>query len=125
MVKRKQSKLNMALTEKEVALVKNVALSTNAILQQIPVEKVDEVQDLLVSELNALKDGPKPTIVETIQYGLNALEAGAAIAPGNKHGNNFRTAMGVIQAIFSLLAGKGGGLIQLFTLIGKGKKALK
>jgi len=115
----------MALNEKELAVVKSVAKSTNAILQQIPVEKVDEVQDAFVAELSALKDGPKPTIVETIQLGLDSLDAGAQIAPDNKQGNNFRTAMTVIKSIFSILVGQGGGLIQLFSLIGKGKKALK
>ena len=115
----------MALTEKELKVIESVALSTNAILQQIPVEKVDEVQDAFIAKLSALKDTPKPTIVETIGFGLDSLDAGAQLAPDNKQGNNFRTATSVIKAIFALLAGQGGGLIQLFTLIGKGKKALK
>jgi hypothetical protein len=115
----------MALNEKELAVIKNVAKSTNAILQQIPVEKVDEVQDLFVAELAALKDSPKPTIVETIQLGLDAIDSGAQLAPETKQGNNFRVAMATIKAIFSILIGQGGGLIQLLSLVGKGKKALK
>lgn len=115
----------MALTSKEVDVIKAVAVSTNAILQQIPVEKVDEVQDLFIAELSALKDAPKPNIVDTIGYGLNAIEAGANLAPANKQGDNFRAAIGVIKGIFAILTGNGGGLIQLFSLIGKGKKALK
>lgn len=115
----------MALNEKELAVIKNVAKSTNAILQQIPVEKVDEVQDTFVAELAALKDSPKPTIVETIELGLNAIDAGAQIAPDTKQGNNFRIAIATIKSIFSILSGQGGGLIQLLSLVGKGKKALK
>jgi len=115
----------MALTEKELNVIDSVALSTNAILQQIPVEKVDEVQDAFIAKLSSLKDAPKPSIVETIGFGLDSLDAGAQLAPVNKQGNNFRTATSVIKAIFALLAGQGGGLIQLFSLIGKGKKALK
>lgn len=115
----------MALTTLEKELIDNVALSTNAILAQIPAEKVGEVQEQLIAKLAELKNAPKPTIVETIQYGLDALDSGAKIAPNNKQGNNFRTAMVVIKAIYSILAGQGGGIIQLFSLIGKGKKALK
>jgi hypothetical protein len=115
----------MALTKQEVELIDAVATSTNAILAQIPVEKVDEVQTELINKLAELKGQPKPSIVDTIGFGLDALDKGAAIAPANKQGDNFRTATSVIKAIFALLAGQGGGLIQLFSLIGKGKKALK
>lgn len=115
----------MALTVKEKELIDAVAISTNAILAQIPVEKVDEVQTALITKLSELKGQAKPTIVETIGFGLDALDKGAAIAPATKQGDNFRTAMTVIKSIFSILAGQGGGLLQLFSLIGKGKKALK
>lgn len=115
----------MALTTQEKELIANVAKSTNAILAQIPVDKVEEVQTELITQLASLKNQPKPTIVETIQFGLDALDSGAKIAPATKQGDNFRTATTVIKAIFSILAGQGGGLIQLFSLIGKGKKALK
>ena len=115
----------MRLNEKEFAVIRSVAKSTNAILQQIPVEKVGEVQDVFLAELSALKDAEKPTIVETIQLGLDAIDAGAHIDPDTKQGNNFRVAMTVFKSIFSILIGQGGGLIQLFSLIGKGKKALK
>lgn len=115
----------MALTNLEKELIDNVAKSTNAILAQIPVEKVEEVQTQLISKLAELKEQPKPSIVDTIQFGLDALDSGAKIAPANKQGDNFRTATTVIKAIFSILVGQGGGLIQLFSLIGKGKKALK
>ena len=115
----------MALTQKELELVDAVAVSTSAILAQIPVEKVDEVQTELISKLAELKGQPKPSIVDTISFGLDAIDKGAALAPANKQGDNFRTAMTVIKAIFSILIGQGGGLIQLFSLIGKGKKALK
>lgn len=115
----------MALTEKELKVIDSVALSTNAILAQIPVEKVEEVQTAFVSKLTSLKGQPKPSVVDTIGLGLDAIDAGAQIAPATKQGDNFRTAMAVIKSIFSLLAGQGGGLLQLFSLIGKGKKALK
>ena len=115
----------MALTQQELELVDAVALSTNAILAQIPIGKVDEVQTELVSKLASLKGQPKPTIVDTIGFGLDALDKGAAIAPATTQGDKFRTATTVIKAIFSILAGQGGGLLQLFSLIGKGKKALK
>ena len=115
----------MALTTQELELIDAVAVSTNAILAQIPVVKVDEVQTELVSKLASLKGQPAPSIVETIGFGLDALDKGAAIAPATVQGDKFRTATSVIKAIFSLLAGQGGGLLQLFSLIGKGKKALK
>jgi len=115
----------MALTTDEAALVDAVALSTNAILQQVPVDKVDEVQQEFVTKLASLKGQAKPSIVDTIGLGLDALDKGAALAPATKQGDNFRVATSVIKSIFSLLAGQGGGLIQLFSLIGKGKKALK
>lgn len=115
----------MSLNEKELNVIKSVAASTNAILQQIPVEKVDEVQDAFIQALSDLKDAPKPTIVETIKLGLDAIDAGAQIAPDNKQGNNFRSAMAVIKGIFSIISGQGGGIFQLFSLVGKGKKALK
>lgn len=115
----------MALTVQELELIDNVAISTNAILAQIPVEKVDEVQTEFISKLNSLKGQEKPSIVDTIQFGLDALDSGAKIAPATKQGDNFRTATTVIKAIFSIIAGQGGGILQLFSLIGKGKKALK
>lgn len=115
----------MALTKQEIELIDAVATSTNAILAQIPVEKVDEIQTELVTKLAELKGQPKPTIVETIGFGLDALDKGAQLAPSTPQGDKFRTATSVIKAIFSLLAGQGGGLIRLFSLIGKGKKALK
>lgn len=115
----------MALTTQEVELIDAVAVSTNAILSQIPVDKVDEVQTELVAKLASLKGQTKPTIVETIGFGLDTLDKGAALAPATAQGDKFRTAVSVIKSIFALLAGQGGGLIQLFSLIGKGKKALK
>jgi len=115
----------MALTDKELNVIKTVALSTNAVLQQIPVEKVDEVEEAFIAELVSLKTSPKPSIVETIGFGLDALDAGAQLAPATPQGDKFRTATTVIKAIFSILAGQGGGLFQLFSLIGQGKKALK
>lgn len=115
----------MALTQQELELVDAVALSTNAILSQIPIGKVDEVETELVSKLSSLKGQPKPSIVDTIGLGLDALDKGAAIAPSTTQGDKFRAATTVIKAIFSILAGQGGGLLQLFSLIGKGKKALK
>jgi len=115
----------MALTTQEIELIDAVAVSTSAILAQIPVDKVDEVQTQLLSKLDELRGQPKPSIVDTIGFGLDALDKGAQLAPANKQGTNFRTAMTVIKSIFSILIGKGGGLFQLFSLIGKGKKALK
>lgn len=115
----------MALTTQEVELIDAVAVSTSAILAQIPVDKVDEVQTELITKIASLKGQVKPSIVETIGFGLDALDKGAQIAPATKQGNNFRTAMTVIKGIFSVLAGQGGGLFQIFSLIGKGKKALK
>lgn len=115
----------MALSAQELELIDNVALSTNAILAQIPIDKVEESQEAFVAKLNSLKGTPKPSIVETIGFGLDALDSGAKIAPSNKQGDNFRVATSVIKSIFSLLAGQGGGFLQLFSLIGKGKRALK